>query len=92
MCSDIFIIYVGLAHILGFKILNFNIFFYYCYYLFIIFNYYYYFIFYFLFIFFFGGGGVRKMSILGGMKILWIFLWSHHNTRLFGGGGHFYAF
>ena len=50
------------------------------------------------FLFFFGGGGgggVRKLNILGGMKILWIFFF------FLGGGvitklailrGHFYAF
>ena len=46
------------------------------------------------FFFFGGGGGVRKMNILGGMKILWIFFsGGHHKLGLsiiF--RGHFYAF
>ena len=34
------------------------------------------------FIFFWGGGGVRNINILGGMKILWIFLGNHDKIGL----------
>ena len=66
------LVYVGLHHFSGLKIIKMSISFYflYLYYLFI------------LFIFFFwwaGGGGQKNKYVLGIMK-LWLFLWGHHKT------------